>query len=48
MNVCCFETANLDVVVDLEVDIVDEEDDVDSCCCCFRSSEDFDKTPMVG
>ena len=47
MNVCCFETANLDVVVDLEVDIVDEEEDVDSCCC-FRSSEDFDKTPIVG
>ena len=47
MNVCCFETANLDVVVDLEVDIVEEEEDVDSCLFCFRRSEDFDNT-MVG
>ena len=47
MNVCCFETANLDVVVDLEVDIVDEEEDVDSCLFCHRRSEDFDNT-MVG
>ena len=48
MNVCCFETANLDVVVDLEVDIVEEEEeDVDSCLFCVRRSEDFDNT-MVG